>query len=335
MDKVGYGVIGLGQFGEKHTQVLSSLPNVDLIAVCSRRKERAKEVAEKYGAKKWYTDFNEMLENKEIEAVSIVTAEPEHREPTVAAAKKGKHILLEKPMAMNLEDADAMIKATQKAGIFFMVGHILRFCTSYVIAKQKIDEGKIGNILSLYARRNLPARITDHYLRRISSIIGDGLHDTDLMLWYTGAQVKSVYASSVSARNLANPDIGWSMYKFDSGAVGICESTWFLPEKTPFNIDARMEIIGTEGAIYIDLSNEGVAINNKNGWRYPDTIHWPVQHGKRVGCLKEEISYFVDCVTRGEEPNIIKPEEARAAIEVVIAADKSAKTGKIISLPEK
>jgi len=333
MRQVGYGVIGLGQFGEKHTHVASDLPNVNLVAVCSRREARAKEVASKYGAKRWYTDVRKMLQDKEIEAVSIVTAENEHREPTIIAAEAGKHILLEKPIAMNLKDADDMIEATRKANVFFMVAHILRFDTRYVVAKEEIEQGKIGRIVGIYARRNIPAKISGHYLQRVSSIVDDALHDTDLMLWYTKDKINRVYAESVNVRGLPNPDLAWSLYKFRSGAVGVAEDAWFLPDKTPFNIDARMEIIGTEGAIYIDVSDECLQINDKDGWRLPDTIHWPVMHGKRVGALKEEISYFINCVMRGERPTVIRPEEARAALEVVLAADKSAKIQAPVSIP--
>jgi len=333
MRQVGYGVIGLGQFGEKHTHVASDLPNVDLVAVCSRRETRAKEVASKYGVKRWYTDVQKMLQDREVEAVSIVTAENEHREPTIMAAKAGKHVLLEKPIAMNLKDADDMIEATRKANVFFMVGHILRFDTRYVMAKDEIEHGKIGRIVGIYARRNIPAKISGHYLQRVSSIVDDALHDTDLMLWYTKDKITRVYAESVNVRGLPNPDLAWSLYKFESGAVGVAEDAWFLPDKTPFNIDARMEIIGTEGAIYIDVSDECIQINDKDGWRAPDTIHWPLMHGKRVGALKEEISYFVNCVMRGERPTIIKPEEARAALEVVLAADRSTKTQTPVSIP--
>lgn len=335
MGKVGVGVIGLGQFGEKHTAILSNLPNVNLVAVCSRRENRAKEVASKYGAKRWYTDMYKLLEDSEVEAVHVVRAENEHLQPVVAAAKAGKHILVEKPIAMTLEDADAMISATEEANVFFMVAHILRFEQRYAIAKREIETGNIGEIVSIYARRNIPAKVSEHYLQRVSSIIDDALHDTDLMHWYTNDRVVRVYGDSVNVRGLPNADIGWGMYNFEGGAMGVVEDAWFLPDKTPFNIDARMEILGTQGAIYIDVSDGGIRINDKDGWRLPDTIHWPLMRGKLVGALKEEISYFTDCVMRGEKPTVITPQEARAALEVVLAVEESIKRRQPVSLPLK
>ena len=88
-------------------------------------------------------------------------------------------------------------------------------------------------------------------MNKIGPIIGDGVHDTDLMLWYTQARIVSAYAQTVDVRGLKYPDLGWTMYRFDSGAVGILENIWCLPDGTPFQIDERMEIVGTEGTIHI------------------------------------------------------------------------------------
>lgn len=333
MKKVGVGVIGLGRFGENHVHTLSALPNVDLVAVCSRRKARAEEIAKKYGAKMWFVKREKLLSNPDVEAVHVVVAENEHKPPVIAAAEAGKHILCEKPIALTLEDADDMITATRKAGVKFMVGHILRFDPRYSMAKKEIDEGAIGKIVSIYGRRNIPAKISGHYLQRVSSIVDDGLHDTDLMHWYTRDRISRVYGESVNVRGLPHADIGWGIYKFRKGAVGVIEDAWFLPDNTPFSIDARMEIIGTEGAIYIDVSDQSLRINSREGWRLPDTIHWPVMHGKLVGALKEEISYFIGCVAEDEEPTIITPEDARNALEAVLAVEKSIEEGKPVTLP--
>lgn len=131
MNRLGVAVIGLGEFGEIHTQVLSGLSNVDLVAVCTRREGRARDVASRYGARRYYTDYRKLLKDKEIQAVTIATSESVHKEITVAAAEKGKDVLVEKPFAMTLDDADEMIRAVYKAGISCMVGHVLKFDTQW------------------------------------------------------------------------------------------------------------------------------------------------------------------------------------------------------------
>ena len=332
MAKLKYGVIGLGFFGEKHLEVLTNLPDVEVVGICTRRKARLREMAKRFRVPKTFTDYNDLLLDKDIQAVSIVTHIETHKKPTLAALKAGKHVFLEKPMAPTEQDCDTIIKTAKKAKGVFMVGHICRFDQRYAIAKENIQKKKIGRIVSLYARRNIPAAVSRSVLEKIDPLMGDGVHDTDLMLWYTGEKVRSVYARMLNVRNLPNPDIGWAMLRFESGAIGVIESVWFLPEKTPFDIDSRMEIIGTKGAIYIGGSDQGITVNDKTGWRIPDTYYWPKVHDQRYGVLKEELAYFVKCALDGKQPTVITPEESREAVKVMAAAQRSARTGKVVFL---
>ena len=108
------------------------------------------------------------------------------------------------------------------------------------------------------------------------------------------------------------------------------ESIWHLPESTPYQIDARMEIIGTEGAIYINCGEAGLEIHDSAGNRMPDTLYWPNVFGERFGILRAELRYFADCVVKGHRPDRITPEESRAAVALLAAAVESSKTGQII-----
>ena len=332
MHRLGYGVIGVGFFGEKHIQVLSQLPNVKLIGASRRSLKPLKELAKKYNIPNVYTDYGRLLANKEIEAVSITTHIDNHLEPTLAALKAGKHVFLEKPMARNISECELIIRAAETADKTFMVGHICRFDPRYAIAKRNIEEGRVGRIVSLYARRNIPAAVSESVLTKIGPLMGDGIHDTDLMLWYTKNKVRTVYARTLSVRHLPNPDLGWAMLQFESGAVGIIETVWYLPKKSPFDIDSQMEIIGTKGAIYIGGSDQGIAINDETGWKLPDTYYWPRVHDQIAGVLKEELSYFINCVLTGNKPKVITPKESKEAVKVMAAAEESARTGKIVAI---
>jgi len=132
-----------------------------------------------------------------------------------------------------------------------MVGHICRFNPRYIAAKREIESGSLGKILSLTARRNIPAAWTPEILDKIGPIIGDTIHDTDLMLWLTGDRIVSAYAQTVDLRGRKYPDVGQTMYRFASGASATLESVWCMPEKTPFDIDERMSIIGSEDFVHI------------------------------------------------------------------------------------
>jgi UDP-N-acetylglucosamine 3-dehydrogenase len=332
MKKIKHGVIGLGWFGEKHCEALAGLPNVELYALCTRNATRLAEVGKTFGVSRQYSDFGDMLADRELDSVSVVTMWDQHAAPTLAALAAGKHVFLEKPMASTIADCDAIVKAARAAKGSFMVGHICRFNPRYAAATQEIAAGKIGKIISLYARRNLPAAVGAQVLPKIGPIIGDGVHDTDLMLWYTGAKIVSAYAQTHSVRGLKNPDLGWTMYRFDSGAIGVLEDNWCLPDTTPFQIDERMEINGTEGSIHIHDTHPNFSICDKTGWHSPDTTYWPSIHGVRAGALREELAYFIGCVADGRRPNVITPEESREAVRACLAAEESAATGRVVTL---
>ena len=332
MKKIKHGVIGLGWFGEKHCEALAGLPNVELYALCTRNAARLAEVGKTFGVSRQYSDFSDMLADRELDSVSVVTMWDQHAAPTLAALAAGKHVFLEKPMASTIADCDAIVEAARAAKASFMVGHICRFNPRYAAAKQEIAAGKIGKIISLYARRNLPAAVGAQVLPKIGPIIGDGVHDTDLMLWYTGGKIVSAYAQTHSVRGLKNPDLGWTMYRFDSGAIGVLEDNWCLPDTTPFQIDERMEINGTEGSIHIHDTHPNFSVCDKTGWHSPDTTYWPSIHGVRAGALREELAYFIGCVADGQRPTVITPEESREAVRACLAAEESAATGRVVTL---
>lgn len=332
MNRVRIAVIGLGWFGEKHCEALSGIPGVDLCALCTRTESRLKDLARTFGVSRTYTDYRQLVADPDVDAVSVVTMWDQHVGPTLAALKAGKHVFLEKPMASTATDCDRIVRAARATPKFFMVGHICRFNPRYAAAKTAIDDGRIGRIVSMYARRNIPALVGQSVLPKIGPIIGDGVHDTDLMLWYSGAKVVSAYAQTVNVRKLKNPDLGWTLFRFDTGAVGVLENNWFLPDTTAFQIDERMEIVGTRGSIHIHETHPNFSICDSTGWHSPDTTYWPLLHGVRAGALRDELSYFIQCILGNRKPSVITPEESAATVRACLAAEKSAATGRSVRL---
>ena len=332
MKTIKCGVIGLGWFGEKHCEVLHDLPQAEIKAVCTRTPERLKEVATRFDVSNTYTDYHEMLADPEIDVVSVVTMWDQHVDPTIAALEAGKNVFLEKPMASSVEDCDRIVEAAAKATGKFMTGHVCRFNPRYAAAKAEIEAGNIGEIVSLYSRRNLPTWVTSGVLDKIGPIIGDGVHDTDLMLWFTQAKIKTAYALTNKVRDFKHPDIGTTMYKFDTGAIGVCEVVWCLPEKSPFQIDERMEIVGTKGSIQIHDTTPNFMVVDSESVRMPDTTYWPEIHGQRAGALRDEWSYFLKCVAEDREPSVVPAADSRAAVAACLAAEKSAATGEVVRL---
>jgi UDP-N-acetylglucosamine 3-dehydrogenase len=332
MKTIGYGVIGLGFFGEKHAETAAALPQVRLLGLASRQDQRRKHIQKRLGVPQSYRDYHDLLADPQIEAVSVVTHVDEHVEPAVAALRAGKHVLLEKPMARTAAQCDRILAAAADTGGTLMVGHICRFNPRYAEAHARVRAGELGTVVSMYARRNIPAARSRAVLEKIGPLLGDGIHDTDLMLWMSGDQVETVYALTHSVRGLKHPDLGWAMYRFRSGAVGVIENVWFLPDATPFRIHEQLEIIGTEGALYVHGSDLNLTVYGKKGADCPDTLYWPEVHGRIAGALRDEMAYFVDCVARGVPPTVVTPMEARQAVVVLAAAEKSAHQGKIVKV---
>ncbi|CAN5325369.1 Gfo/Idh/MocA family oxidoreductase [soil metagenome] len=330
MNRLRIGVIGLGWFGEIHCETIVGVPNLELAALCTRNPERLTLMAEKFGVRKTYRDYHDMLADPDIDAVSIVTMWDQHTAPAVAALEAGKHVFLEKPMASTVADCRTIIAAAKTSDGILQIGHICRFNPRYRMAKQAIDAGRIGKIVAMSSRRNIPAAWTPEILNKIGPIVGDAIHDTDLMLWFTGDRVVSAYAQTVDVRGKKFPDIGQTMYRFAGGATATLETVWCMPEKTPFDIDERMSIIGTEGIIHVQDTFPNLGIVDANKLHSPDTTYWPMFDGVRGGALREEFSYFANCALRGIAPEIGRPEDAAAALAATLAAEESARTGKVV-----
>ena len=200
------------------------------------------------------------------------------------------------------------------------------------MAKQAIAAGKIGRIVAMSSRRNIPAAWTPEILNKIGPIVGDAVHDTDLMLWFTGDRIVSAYAQTVDVRGLKYPDIGQTMYRFAGGATATLETVWCMPEKTPFDIDERMSIIGDAGIIHIQDTFPNLGVVSSDKLHSPDTTYWPEFDGIRGGALREEFAYFASCALKGEAPAIGRPEDALAALQATLAAEESARTGQVVRI---
>ncbi|MEG1657328.1 MAG: Gfo/Idh/MocA family oxidoreductase [Christensenellaceae bacterium] len=332
MKKVRIGVIGLGWFGEMHVETYMGVYNAEVVAVCTRRPDRLREIAQKYGIAKTYTDYHDMLADDEIDAVSICTHAADHFEPMMAAMKSGKHVLLEKPMSVSLDECDKILAESKKCQQNLMVGHICRFENNYAVARDEILSGRIGEVVSLYSRRNVGAQRARTHLAVVSSITGDAVHDIDIMNWIVGAPAKSVYAMASKMSDVSNTDIGFVNIKYSNGPIAMAESQWTLPDGSPFAIDAKMEIMGTKGVIYITDPSMPLIIDDGTKRDAPDTAYWPKVHGNIAGALHAELQYFVDCILAGKKPTITTMQESRDVMEICIAADESARTGEVIKL---
>jgi UDP-N-acetylglucosamine 3-dehydrogenase len=324
MKKVKVGLVGLGAFGERHLAILAAMPNVEVTALCSRTPARAQELVAKYNLKcAQYTDFHDLVADPAVEVVDVCTRDWEHVEPTVAAAAAGKHIFLEKPIAGSTEDGEKIFEAVNKAGVVFMVGHILRFDERHLWLKERLDAGEIGKLGALYLKRDVTRR-NNYSGRAVSPILGAHIHDIDLAMWLSGERPYEVYSAKNHTLEREMLDVAVTVLRFPSGMVATIQSVWLVPLGAPRPVDARLEAHGTKGSIHMDGNYQGVVVWSDERATYPDTS---VFAGVPGGALRKELEYFVDCVQAGRQPERIPTAEAWEAFRIACLAMESAERG--------
>jgi predicted dehydrogenase len=330
--------------GALHARAVAESGFGRLVALADPEPDRAGAIAGPHGAVA-YADFEEMLAREELAAVVVATPESLHRDPVVKAAKHGCAVLCEKPLAASLDDADTMIAACDAAGVPLMVGYILRFEPAYARIQQAVAAGTIGRFLTGYGRRNAPISEGQRSGGRTTLINYLAVHDLDQILWYHPKEVVRVSAKAVRGRvfqQLGVADFTWIMAEFADGALAIVESGWALNEgwagwATPaawggFG-DVEMNVIGTEGVVSLDFTPMNLyGVDAQEGWKLPDTRHWPVINGRLVGAIRNEVDYFLSCVQTGQPP-LIDGRCARKSLAVAIAADRSIDLGREVELP--
>lgn len=331
MNPVRVGVIGVGAFGTSHVVGYQSLPYVELVAVCDANAVRAHSIAERYHIPHAYPDYQELLTSEQLDAVSICTPEDAHLAPTLAALRAGKHVLVEKPIATRLEDAQQMVDAARGTGCYLVPGHILRFETRYALVRERIAAGELGEIVSITARRNRPKFLAKTYLRTYG-ILEASIHDIDLLLWYTGDRVKRVRAIARNTNNYPHPDATWALLEFERGAVAYVENLWLNPDEGGIGTNDAMQVTGTRGIANIDFVNAGLSFWRESGYLAPDISHEPRVRGEMFGALKEELAYFARCVLEHRAPDVVSLDDAQHGLQVALAIIESAEKEREVML---
>jgi len=328
VSKMGAAVIGLGMMGQRHGRVWSELTETELVTVYDLVPERARQMADQYGCMA-AGSLQEALDAPGVEIVSVCTDDQNHVEPCTAAAAAGKHVLVEKPLATSPHDCDTIIAAARGHGVRLMTGHVVRFDLRYQVAKAAIDDGQVGDIIHLYGRRNNILRSGRRIGPRTSIAYFLGVHDLDIMRWYVGCDAVRVYAES--SRKLLTEegadDTIFTLLKYENDAVGCLETSWVLPEGQPNTLDARLEVVGTEGRVAVRVGDsEPLEVSGPDrSWR-PDIAYGPVVYDQQAGAIRHQLEHFARCI-RDEQEFIITPEDARAAVVLADAIHRSLETG--------
>ncbi len=330
-EKIGIGVIGCGAIAvEAHLPNYAADGRARLVAVADVDRARAEEAAARFGVPHIYEEYRELLARRDIDAVSICTPNDVHAEQAIAAAQAGKHILCEKPMAISLEQAEAMIAAASAAGVQLMVGFTHRFYSFNERAAALIAEGAIGKPYTVRVRfahrgpyESWSARSDWFFDRRRAgggAVLDMGIHALDLTRFLLGEEIESIWASIATlAHPIEAEDAAVLCLQLTGGALGYIETGW---HSWPGQLGA--EIYGSEGTIIVDYRTPLRLFRPEEGWQeerdFPPGGGWPA-----------EIRHFLDCLASGEP---VRPDgrDGLISLRAALAAYESHRAGRRVCL---
>jgi len=333
---VRIGLIGAGRMGGTFAHHLAfTVTDADFAAVADSNAETARQVAARYGVKKYFNDYRALLDQKDIEAVVIASPTGTHAEVIKAAAAAGKHIFSEKPLALTLKDCDEALAAVEKVRVKLQVGFMRHYDPAYVAAKQQIDSGAIGTPVMFKSMGRDPKRTSLEFAKRENSgglILDMGIHDFDLARWLMDSEVERVYSEGgclvyPELKDVGDIDNAVVNLKFANGAVGNVD----LSRNSVYGYDVRTEVIGAKGSLFIGkLQQTPLLMMTPNAISH-DTIPYFME--RFVEAYSAEIRDFVDCVSDDRPPQV-SGRDGRAATAIGIAATKSFDEGRSVKLSE-
>lgn len=341
MRQIAVGIIGTGWCGGIRAAAAAASPLVSAVHISEVRPDRLAEVASEVQAVKAVTDYRELLDTPEIDAVMISsTPETTHYPIALEALTAGKHVLLEKPIALTLEEADHLIDEATQRDLKFTIGYSQRFNFKQALIKRRIEDGTLGQPVSVLISRHITRRLGDKIGGRIklSPAAMEATHDIDFALWcLEPARATRVYAQAVDRVMKARYDVSDYMsivITMDDGTVVTVGAGWILPPAYPNFSTTWIEFVGTEGALLIDDSHRDTVLSTmSDGTVFPlSTMPGESLGHVYAGPMERETLHFIEAVANDKDVLVTAP-QARRAMEVYLAADLSAERNEPVSLP--
>ena len=317
------GLVGAGFMGGVHLNAYANIPGAEVVGVADTNTENAAAGAELVGARP-YASYDELVAAEDVEVVDICLPTAFHKELAVRAAGEGKHVILEKPIARTIEDAQKILDAFPGEGPRLFVGHVVRFFPEYVGIKGKIDAGELGTIGVVRTSRRSPFLTgwNDWYAdwRTSGGVLIDLLiHDFDFLRWALG-DVERVYAHGILGREYNRLDYALVTLRFRGGAIAHVEGHWGYPG--PFNY--AIEVAGSRALLATDSTEP--ATLGLVGTRAEDT---DLASGKNP--YQAELEHFIRCIATGER-SIVEGRDAYEALRIGLAATESVLSGEPVTL---
>ena len=339
MEKVCLGIIGCGDMGFWHARNLNKMKEVEITAASDVNLDSLKRFTNEFQVKYSFLDYTQRLDIKEMEGVLISLPTFLHQAAVISAAKKGKHIFCEKPIAMTLEDADEMIKVCRESKVKFMLGFVRRFDNFWRKAREVIKEGLLGRPVVWHDINSSSGAPYDWYFDKKKGggpLIDGAVHNYDFG-HYTFGKVKKVYASTMNfKRDVSAIDTGSAIIEYESKDKQVISWSWGLPEGAS---GAQLtDVIGPKGALLfpgcfnekeipqsIEQEKDGVFLLNLQGEK-KEWIKW-----EKNDMFFDELLHFIDCIREDKEP-CVTGEDGKKALEVGLAILRSGELGSAVEI---
>jgi myo-inositol 2-dehydrogenase / D-chiro-inositol 1-dehydrogenase len=339
-------VLGAGFIADIHLESFARfVPDAQITAVFSRTAEHAQRVATHWGIPQWFTDVDELIAKADCEVVDICLPNFLHHRTAVAAARAGKHVIIEKPLCMTLEEADDMIAVCREHGRKLMYAEELCFAPKYERVRHLAKEGAVGDIYMLKQLEKHSGPHTDWFWNVDQSgggvLMDMGCHAFGWFRWMLGGNpvVKSVWATMDTVRHKARTrgeDNTVCIVEFENGVIGLAEDSWAKPG----GMDDRIEVYGSKGVSFADLfRGNSASTYSEEGYSYAaekagSTQGWTFTVFEEVfnQGYPRELQHFIQCV-REDKPPLVAGEDGRAVLEIIYAAYASARSGAKVPLP--
>jgi len=304
------GVVGVGAMGQHHARVYSELTeefDLELVGVADKDIESAREIGNEYGYTV-YEDHKELAEEN-LDAVSIAVPTTHHKDVALDFIENGTDILIEKPIADTIENGRKILNAADKNDVIVGVGHIERYNPAVLKLKKIIEDGELGNVMSISGKRVGPLAIR---IRDVGIIIDLAVHELDVISYLYGERIRKVTAKAGNAKHPADvEDYAQIMVDFKEGKTGTVETNWLTPHKT-----RKVSAVGTKGIAYLDYLDQSLKVHNSE-WEKDYKI-------KEREPLKNEIEDFLDSCLNEEEPNVTG-EDGLHVLKAALCAKESSK----------
>jgi predicted dehydrogenase len=333
-EKLKVGVIGAGRMASWHLRGYQKIKGVEVVCITGRTRSAVEKLQRKFKISQGYTDHREMLEKQQLDAVNVTTPTYTHCPIVVDSLQAGCHVLCEKPMAMNLDEADQMIQAERESGKTIMLGFSQRFYKEFVQIKKLIDQGELGKIKVAWFRRGITMPPQKWYAERGKSLgvtCEVAIHAIDWLRWVIGSKVVQITAELTEHTSYPGIDDNmWMLLKFENGALGVVGASYAFPF-----LKRDIGVIGEKRALTIERSK--VVIEPFSQYSLPQLAlkfikySFIVPYWLYYNPFQRELEHFIQCITTGTPP-ITSSEDGKISLAIALKAIESAQSGKKLQL---